>query len=555
MKITDIRANIALSGHQVGQRWRFAMSIRLWFTWTGVACLLAHADIASAGHPFRGAAHWTVLLCQYSDSATPPPKSVNDMEDMLVRTGTGGLADYYTAVTRGSVSMSGSSVRGWFTIPMTIDSVRAFSHGGAGGDRNRSFQLCVDAAHAAGFTPPQGDFVAVVTNPEVDLWGGGGGRAFLGANHELAAYGHEISHGLGLNHSHSESVSAPCGGALSEYHDAFDMMSWACETQSTPTAHFGFGGPAFNAFHLDRMGWLGRSEILTFGADGATSATVTLTALYRFGFGGTRLVRVPYDPADPNRYFTVELRMPTGWDAGFGSPVVLIHDSKIEQGEHRSFLLRASVDGPPEQRLIRNQVIIMVQSIDAAAGTARVQISSPMAERCLPGFVWREAGVDDIVCVTGQSRSTVRSENTLGASRRRPDGSCVQGFVWREAFSSDHVCVPGTARTRVRDENSLAASRANPARFAFGPNACKPGYVWREADDRDWVCVPPSTRAETRQENALAASRRVGSTNTCAQGFVWREAYPVDDKTCVLGSSRARARLDNEAADSRRAAF
>lgn len=527
----------------------------LWASAMLAAALLLFVNPASAGHPFRGSAHWTVLLCQYSDSVQPPPRTVAQVQDMLIRTGTGGLADYYAAVTRGAVSMAGSSVRGWFTIPQTIASVTAFSHGGPGGDRNRSFQLCVDAARNAGVIPPAGDGVAVVTSPGIDLWGGGGSRAFLSVDHELAAYGHEISHGFGLNHSHSEKVSAPCGGGLSEYHDAYDVMSWACETLVTATANFGFGGPGFNAFHMDRMGWLGRSEILTFGADGKTSDTVTLTALYRSGFGGTRIVRVPYDPGDLNRYYTVELRMPTGWDAGFVTPVALIHDSRIEQGEHRSFLLRASLDGPPEQRLIRDGVIIMVQSIDAANGTARVQISSPMAERCLSGYVWREAGPNDIVCVPGASRDAVRQENAQAAARRRPDGFCLQGFVWREAFPADRVCVPGSARTRVRQENAVAKARANPARFAYGPNTCRQGYVWREADDRDWVCVSAATRAETRQENALAASRRVGSTNTCKSGYVWREAYPVDDKTCVLGSSRTRARQDNDVADSRRAPF
>ena len=531
------------------------MCIRPWITAMLAALLLLSANTTLAGHPFRGAARLTVLLCQYSDSAQPPPKTVAQVEDMLIRPGTGGLADYYAAVTRGAVSMAGSSVRGWFTIPQTIAAVRAFSHGGPGGDRNRSFQLCVDAARGAGVTPPAGDFVAVVTSPEVDLWGGGGSRAFLGVNHELAAFGHEISHGFGLNHSHSENVSAPCGGVLSEYHDAYDVMSWACETMLTPTANFGFGGPGFNAFHMDRMGWLGRSEILTFGANGTRSATTTLTALYRVGFGGTRMIRVPYDPADLNRYYTLELRMPTGWDAGFGTPVVLIHDSRMEQGEHRSFLLRASLDGPPEQRLIRDGVIIMVQSIDAANGTARVQISSPMAERCLLGYVWREAGPDDLVCVPGASRDAVRQENVQGPARRQPNGLCLQGFVWREAFPAVHVCVPGTARTRVRQENGVAVTRANPARLAHGPNACLAGYVWREADDRDWVCVSGATRAETLQENALAASRRVGATNTCKPGYVWREAYPVDDKTCVPGSSRTRARQDNQTVDSRRAPF
>ena len=254
--------------------------------------------------------------------------------------------------------------------------------------------------------------------------------------------------------------------------------------------------------------------------------------------------------------------MPTGWDAGFVTPHVLIHDSRENSpGEHRSFLQRTRVDGPPAQSLSRNGVSIQVLGIDAVAGTARVQISSALPTLCLVGFVWREAGPNDHVCVSGTSRGTAASENSLAASRRSPNGgpfgpdTCLPGYVWREAFAGDHVCVPGAARARAKQENFEALQHANPARIAYGPNACAPGFVWREADDRDWVCVPGLTRDETRTENALAASRRVGNTNTCKQGFVWREAYIPDDRTCVPGTSRARARADNAAADSRRMSF
>jgi len=528
---------------------------------------LAQSEEAHAGHPFRGVTRWSVLLCSFFDSPAPvrTPAAFNAM---LFQRGSGGVADYYAQVSRDAVSLEGT-VRGWFTIAMPTNSVKAFSHGGPGGNRDLSFQLCVDAARAGGFTPPAGDSIAVVTSPGIDSWGGGG-RAYLGVEQEIAAYMHEMSHGLGLQHSWSDNVSAPCGGALNEYHDAFDIMSWSCETIGVMTP-FGFGGPGFNAFHLDRMGWLSRGEIMVFGSDGRTSGPVTLTALYRSGFGGTRLVRIPYDPNDLNSYFTVELRMPVNWDAGFGSPVgspvVLIHDSRpipVPPNWHASFLQRKGVDGPPAEFLLRNGVTIEVLSIDAAQGIAHVFIASEFAKRCLAGYVWREAGPNDFVCVTGQNRTTARDENMLAPSRRSPTGgafgpnTCVFGFVWREAFAGDFACVPSAARTRVRQENQDGPSHTNPARFLYGPNSCAQGYVWREADGpggRDYVCVVGSTRAETMVENTLAPLRRVGATTACQPGYVWREAYGRDDQTCVSPASRARAAADNLAAESWRAPF
>ena len=445
---------------------------------------------------------------------------------------------------------------------MTIAEAAKISNGGPGGNRGLSFQKCVDAAAAAGTTVPAGNMTMVVTTPEVDLWGGGGGRAFMAVDKEIAAFAHEVSHGIGLEHSHSTNVSGPCGGGPDEYHDPFDVMSWACTTRGTQTPRFGSGGPAFNAFQMDRMGWLGRSEILVFGAGGTTSNTITVTALYKPGAGGTRLVRIPFDASDLNRYFTVELRMPLNWDAGIGPPIVVLHESRWDpvHSQFRSYLIRGSLDGPAAQTLNANGVTINVQSIDPASQTAQVQITSQLATQCVLGFVWREAGPGDHVCVTGLAREAARAENQLADSRRSPNGgpsgpnTCKQGFVWREAFPGDQVCVPGTARSRVRGENTVGPSVVNPARFAFGPNTCKLGFVHREGDDKDWVCVSGTTRTETRTENSLGPSRTVAGSDACKQGFVWREAFP-GDKTCVPGTSRTRARTDNAAADSRRIAF
>lgn len=113
-----------------------------------------------------------------------------------------------------------------------------------------------------------------------------------------------------------------------------------------------------------------------------------------------------------------------------------------------------------------------ILSQDPAAGSlqprgaeVRVTFDPGSAGQCRPGFVWREAGPADRVCVTPESRALVRAENREADARRSPTGgaygpmTCRMGFVWREAFAGDYVCVTGERRTAVREENRLAAQR------------------------------------------------------------------------------------------------
>src|SRR3712207_8856990 len=81
-------------------------------------------------------------------------------------------------------------------------------------------------------------------------------------------------------------------------------MSYA-NVFATATARFGNGGPGLNAYHLDRMGWLQRHRIFTFGADGVRSRVLTLAALTHLSTPGFLQVRVPFDPADPFHYYTI----------------------------------------------------------------------------------------------------------------------------------------------------------------------------------------------------------------------------------------------------------
>lgn len=528
----------------------------------------AAADAAEK-RPFRGAVKMSVLLCKYNGAPTPGRNRAL-YEDLLIDSGTGGHADYWSDVSGGSITMNGSTVRGWYTLDQTEAEARAYGGGGSA-NRIKKHTDCVDKAREQGYTPPSDHLVVVITSPRIDTFGFDGG-AFVGEDASVGVIAHEVGHGLGLEHSYSDDTGF-CSidwASVAEYDDQWDVMSYA-NVFSRDLGVFGRGGPGLNAYHLDRTGWLPRNAILRFGANGDFDQTVTLRAPTRGG--GIQLIRIPFDPTDLYRYYTVEYRVGEDWDSGIGTDRVLIHevvkknftkcsDGSSRPGAYRSYLLRdpGSPGRPPLESVIRNGVRVETLSKDAATGQATVRIRSTRPDLCITGLVWRQARWTDHVCVTPARRTAVREENRLGPSRRQPGGgaygpdTCRQGFVWREAFSGDRVCVTPASRDLVRLENRGAWARRIGA-AAYGPNTCREGFVWREADNRDWVCVTPARRAEVREENQLGPSRRqpgggAYGPDTCRSGFVWREAFP-GDRVCVPPARRSQAAQENDTAHDR----
>jgi hypothetical protein len=492
--------------------------------------------------PARGNSGWSVLLCTFSDvPAQPQTPAYFDRMFGAAGAGQQGLYDYFRNQSYGKLRIA-ATVRGWYRMPFSVAQEAPKSRG-------QRIQDCVDTASANGYTVPAGNRTAVITNAQQDS-GSAGGRVLLdpGAwNIRFAA--HEMGHGYGLDHSFSDDLTYQNASwsQPGEYDDMWDEMS-AQHVYGFNTASFGNGGVGLNAFGRDKLGFLPRNRIKTFGSGGATSGTVRLAALQQPSATGSLLLRVPFDPADPFHYYTVEYQRRLGWSQGIPADTVLIHE--VRNG--RPTLLRqVSAPGkPPRQHLSANGATIDVTG--HSGGTATVAVTSDIATRCLQGWVWREARPSDRVCVTGATRSQTAADNAVRTSRwvDGPFGphSCVQGYVWREAFVGDDVCVTPDIRTLAALDNQQAGARRNPARFVYGPNTCQNGYVWREADQSDYVCVSGATRSQTAADNAVRTSRWVTGPfgpHTCVQGYVWREAYLGDD-VCVVPPTRSQAAFDNQ---------
>jgi hypothetical protein len=513
-------------------------------------------SISGYAHPRRGSVKWSVLLCTFQDSPAPPHDPTY-YRNMFFVPGTGGMADYWSTISQGGVNFQGSDVVGWYREAFTIAQEQA-------ADRGHRWQDCIDTAHNNGYNVPTGNLIAVITSPGIDLFGYIGVGSFLPDTVDMGSMTHEVGHGLGYQHSFSDDPAfrdAPWA-QIGEYDDEWDAMSWANAT-GTLTPNYGWAAPGMNGPHRDRMGWLRHEEIVTFGADGTTSGTVSLVPLYSSP-SGVKLLRIPFDPGDLFHYYTVEYRTKSGYDQGFDSNIVMIHEVKKGDRDPRdvslTYLIRAHTGSrDPVQMLNANGVTITVGTVTPASAT--ITITSAMAGRCLQGYVWREANPLDHVCVPPSIRTQAQQDNEAAVSRRQPGGgpygpdTCRQGFVWREAFLGDHVCVDPGTRSQTQQDNSHASDRVNPAKIVYGPNMCQPGYVWRDADSMDYVCVSGTTRTQAQQDNAQAANRRQPGggpygPDTCRQGFVWREAFP-NDHVCVTGATRSQAASDNAQAESR----
>jgi hypothetical protein len=141
----------------------------------------------------------------------------------------------------------------------------------------------------------------------------------------------------------------------------------------------------------------------------------------------------------------------------------------------------------------------MKSCTSAALYTIRDDIHRVIAEEPATHVQLPEKSIGSRSVVGEGTGSAIKDSDIKGTA-------CRPGFVWRVARAQDLVCVTPEARSRTARENAEAASRVNPA-GAYGVNTCIYGYVWRQAFPDDRVCVTPQARALVRQENSEASSR------------------------------------------------
>ena len=146
---------------------------------------------------------------------------------------------------------------------------------------------------------------------------------------------------------------------------------------------------------------------------------------------------------------------------------------------------------------------------DADARAAAVALAAQQAaDKAASDKAASDKAAADKLAEDKSAADKLAAANAAQAQAHR-DGICITGFVWREAGPGDKVCVTPPLRTQAAAENRAAGATRQPGGGPYGPNTCKQGYVWREAMAGDVVCVVPASRQQAAADNAAAASRVV----------------------------------------------
>ena len=253
------------------------------------------------------------LLVKFQGSKDEPMTKA-DAEQMFTAAGRGtmNVVDWFDDNTHGHVDMTGNAVFGWLQLAETVAGYGTKRMNGTYG-RLKIIDLGRDAAVAAGINLSRFTAVVVVTNVEVDLFGGTGsvcctaataGKQFWERQAAASVLCQEMIHALGVyNHARRH-------GSNADYSDPYDVMSMfnAWPGHNPIDANIPIG-PGLNAAFMKRCGWLDTTRA-------APTGQVALRPLHRRDLSGSLYSIV-------GQHY-VEYRPSRRWDTGFSS-VVLVH--------------------------------------------------------------------------------------------------------------------------------------------------------------------------------------------------------------------------------------
>lgn len=357
---------------------------------------------AYAATAVTGNTKWAIVLCKFSDvDAEPQPPEF--FQDFFTETGIGqgGLFDYWRDMSFGAIDLTGSQVRGWYTISLSRDKAIGWTQWHLYSshlpfvpiERFDLIKACIDAGDQDFYYPDYHGIVAILNAPP-DSGSVGSGDMALNLDGRTKTYGlvkldplawnvsfaaHEMGHGYGLDHSFDSWSATSCApwGKAGEYCDGWDIMSSLSFGGMHPEikgqgVRFGPSGPGLNAAYRSMLGWIPSGRVWSY-IPYTYTRLVPLAGLQTPAGSGFLLAKVW--PGLGNDYYAVEFTRRLSWDRNILRDAVLVR----QVHNSRTYLVKGNTgraDLVPGDYFASaaDNIMIGVLDIDLANSVAVVKI-------------------------------------------------------------------------------------------------------------------------------------------------------------------------------------
>ena len=299
---------------------------------------------------------WAILLCRFNNDSTAVPAAfpIEDVCEAFFSDANAGFsaARYFMDMSHGSVDISQSRVFGWYDLPISITSRLADGTPVFGNNPQVQQDVIREAIQAADDDGVELDdyFGVIVIMNILTGWAQGAaswagsskpgvvvdwrridgrmadgirGTPGIAGGNGTEAFGHEMSHGFGLQHNRRDN-------SPNDYGDRWDIMgSWTYNATTSKfasvDADYCARGPGMDAWNMRGRGWLDESRVWHCPTTDFVE-TITLRPLHRRDLPGFLAAELPsVSPANGHPTYLVEYRKQDQWDAGLPRSCVLVH--------------------------------------------------------------------------------------------------------------------------------------------------------------------------------------------------------------------------------------